>query len=65
MRFDEDGGWIGMRARGTSRCSATSDATSAEVRVDATSVVLATDDGRRPARTGVLRLPPLAGAVVR
>ena len=62
VRFDEEGGWVAVR-RGTMEVVGNFSTTDAEVRVDATDVVLATDAGVDLAG-GALRLPPLAGAVV-
>ena len=60
--LDEEGGWVAVR-RGTMEVVGNFSTTDAEVRVDATDVVLATDAGVDLAG-GALRLPPLAGAVV-
>lgn len=63
VRFDEEGGWIGMR-RGGVEVVGNFTHDWAEVAVEASDVVLATGDGVDLA-DGRLRLPALAGAVVR
>ena len=63
VRFDEDGGWVAM-ARGNIEVLGNFGTRTAEVQVGATGVVLATDEAAN-LDDGRLRLPPLAGAVVR
>jgi maltooligosyltrehalose trehalohydrolase len=63
VRSDEAAGWIGL-ARGAVEMVGNFGRDDAEVRVDARDVVLATHEGVA-LDDGVLRLPPLAGAVVR
>ncbi len=63
VRSDALEGWIGL-ARGAVEMVGNFGQDEAEVRVDGRTVVLATHEGVA-LRDGVLRLPPLAGAVVR
>ena len=63
LRSDAVAGWIGL-ARGAVEMVGNFGDDEAEVRVDGRAVVLATHEGV-DLRGGVLRLPPLAGAVVR
>jgi maltooligosyltrehalose trehalohydrolase len=63
VRSDAVAGWIGL-ARGAVEMVGNFGHDEAEVRVDGRDVVLATHEGVALA-DGVLRLPPLAGAVVR
>ena len=63
VRFDDEGGWIGMR-RGAIEVVGNFTGDMAEVAVDASDVVLSTGDGVE-LRDGSLRLPALSGAVVR
>jgi len=63
VRYDEDGGWIGVR-RGPVEVLGNFTDDWAEVAVEASDVVLATDDGVELTEGG-LRLPALCGAVVR
>jgi maltooligosyltrehalose trehalohydrolase len=62
-RADADAGWIGV-ARGAVEMVGNFGRDEVEVQVEGADVVLATHDGVG-LRDGVLRLPPLAGAVVR
>ena len=63
VRFDEGEGWLGM-VRGHVEVLGNFGAESVEVQVDATGVVLTTDEATT-LDGGRLRLPALAGAVVR
>jgi len=63
VRSDAAGGWIGL-ARGDVEMVGNFGRDEAEVRVEGRDVVLATHEGVA-LRDGALRLPPLAGAVVR
>jgi len=63
VRFDEEGGWIAMR-RGPVEVCGNFSAAEASVPVEGGAVVLATAVGVE-LREGLVRLPALAGAVVR